>query len=421
MSAVATVDSAYAFTAASYAIILTRTLLRRLKHERLLPDDYLILSAMIFYAFNTAVYPITAFYGTNLTTKDPKSLSPNELEHGMTTSGYSQAKFPILIYHTVIIGSKWLLIGRPIYMSYLWTLKACILIFYARLTARTTDLLSVKLAAGLLAATWVMNLFTYFFECRPIWLYWQVLPGPPQCAKAVGSVIIFGTTDILTDLVIMIIPLPLIFRAKKPLKTRIQISSIFFLWIFVIVISALTMAIFLEHLDERRQMIWTQLECFFATVAANAPIIHGLWRHGCLHIRQGRFGPEICAPVPEYNLNVRAATAEAEICSQEVPRSSRGSLGLRVSGGIRRSIRKINERIRSSFDDAHIEQSITILQETRTGRIEHRSSEAGPADMFMGPAKTLGHVSTEISCGNPPIKPKHEFARLKMLHGHESR
>lgn len=59
MSAVAAVDSAYALTAASYAIILTRILLRRLKHERLLSDDYLMLFSMVFYALNTTSWPIT--------------------------------------------------------------------------------------------------------------------------------------------------------------------------------------------------------------------------------------------------------------------------------------------------------------------------------------------------------------------------
>lgn len=58
-SAAAVVDSAYAFTAASYAIIVTRTLLRRFKHESFLPDDYLMFFSMIFAALNTACYPIS--------------------------------------------------------------------------------------------------------------------------------------------------------------------------------------------------------------------------------------------------------------------------------------------------------------------------------------------------------------------------
>lgn len=55
-----TLDIAYTLTAASYTIIATRTLLRRLNHERFQIDDYLMLFATIFYAFDTACYPIAA-------------------------------------------------------------------------------------------------------------------------------------------------------------------------------------------------------------------------------------------------------------------------------------------------------------------------------------------------------------------------
>jgi hypothetical protein len=55
---VMTVDSAYILTALSYTIIAGRTLLRRLKHEKFQPDDYLMLFATLLYAMNTAVYPV---------------------------------------------------------------------------------------------------------------------------------------------------------------------------------------------------------------------------------------------------------------------------------------------------------------------------------------------------------------------------
>jgi hypothetical protein len=55
---VMTVDSAYVLTALSYTIIACRTLLRRLKHEKFHPDDYLMLFATLLYAVNTAVYPV---------------------------------------------------------------------------------------------------------------------------------------------------------------------------------------------------------------------------------------------------------------------------------------------------------------------------------------------------------------------------
>lgn len=56
------------------------------------------------------------------------------------------------------------------------------LIYYTRLTARTSHLLAVEIVAGLLVLTWIMCLFAFFLECRPLSLYWEVLPAAPQCA-----------------------------------------------------------------------------------------------------------------------------------------------------------------------------------------------------------------------------------------------
>ncbi|KAE8450156.1 hypothetical protein EG329_006937 [Mollisiaceae sp. DMI_Dod_QoI] len=302
----------------------------------------------------------------------------------------------------------------------MWTMKACLLIFYGRLTARTKDLLAVKLAAGLLAVTWVACFLTYFLECRPIWLYWQVLPGLPECAKAVGSVVVFGTTNLLTDLVVMIIPLPLIFRAQLPLKTKIQISAVFLIWIFAIAITTLKVVIILKNLSGSRKMIWTQAglcsSSMAQTVAANTPIIHGLWGHGLLHVKKGMFRKDTCAPTPDYDLTVRAPTEEPDHELRDEPRSSRGSLGLRVSGGIRKSVRKISEKMRKSFDGMQIEQSISILQETKTGRVEH-SNEADPADAFMGfgPIRSVGTVNTEIFSDSSDPTPRRGRTRFQKI------
>ncbi|KAF8865719.1 hypothetical protein BDZ45DRAFT_372901 [Acephala macrosclerotiorum] len=404
-SAAAVVDSAYAFTAASYAIILTRTLLRRLKHESFLPDDYLMFFSTVFATLDTACYPISIYYGTILTVHDdPEKLTLEQIQY-------------------VEYGSKWLLVGRVGYTTFMWLLKACILIYYARLTARTKYLLAVKLAAGLLAVTWIMNILADLVECRPIWLYWHVIKVEPDCAKAVRSQLVLGVTNIFTNIIILAIPLPLIFRAKLPLKTKFEISSVFSLWIFVIAITVIKMAITLKHLNLRTGMIWTQVECFSATVAANAPIIHELWRHALLHIKKGRFGADVCVSPPEYNLTVRAATEdpEDEDILHEMPRTSKGSLG-RHASNIRNSIRKINERIRSSFDDSHIERQISVLQETRTGRIE-QSSEADPSDAFMGygPVRTIGTVSTQIFSDSPTRTPRKGMTRFEKLRHHGAR
>jgi hypothetical protein len=50
------VGAAYFLTAASFTVILSRILFRRLKHEAFKPDDYLMLSATVLYAIYTAAF-----------------------------------------------------------------------------------------------------------------------------------------------------------------------------------------------------------------------------------------------------------------------------------------------------------------------------------------------------------------------------
>jgi len=54
----AIVNSAAFLTAIAYSIVLLRTVLRRLKHEKFEPDDYVMLFALLLYTINTISYPI---------------------------------------------------------------------------------------------------------------------------------------------------------------------------------------------------------------------------------------------------------------------------------------------------------------------------------------------------------------------------
>lgn len=89
-----------------------------------------------------------------------------------------------------------------------------------------------------------------------------------------------GSTNIATDLLLMCIPLPIILRARLPIRTKIQLCSVFFVGLFVIGISITRIVIVLQNLTQINKLIWGQMECFAATVVANAPIIHSLYRHG---------------------------------------------------------------------------------------------------------------------------------------------
>jgi hypothetical protein len=94
-----------------------------------------------------------------------------------------------------------------------------------------------------------------------------------------------GSTNIATDLLLMCIPLPIILRARLPIRTKIQLCSVFLVGLFVIGISITRIVIVLQNLTQINKLIWGQMECFAATVVANAPIIHSLYRHGRHHVQ----------------------------------------------------------------------------------------------------------------------------------------
>lgn len=105
----------------------------------------------------------------------------------------------------------------------------------------------------------------------------------------------------------MSIPIRIIIRSKLSMKTKLELVVVFTLGAFVVIVSMLRMVIVLTHWTQQNKLVWGQIECFTATIVANAPILHGLWKHSFIHIRQLKFGKTDECP-PEYNVAVRQPT-----------------------------------------------------------------------------------------------------------------
>lgn len=123
----------------------------------------------------------------------------------------------------------------------------------------------------------------------------------------IGAVYCLGLTNIITDLLLMSIPIRIIIRSKLAMKTKLELAAVFALGIFVVIASMLRMIIVLTHWTQQNKLLWGQIECFTATIVANAPVLHGLWRHGFSHIRRLKFGKTDECP-PEYSVAVRQPT-----------------------------------------------------------------------------------------------------------------
>lgn len=114
-----------------------------------------------------------------------------------------------------------------IYLVSLLGYKVSILILYLRLFAvnklfRYATWSTVLLVTAYLGA----NLFTQIFGCSPRSKYW--LPDTPgHCINYTKAGLAYGSMNIFSDLVIFILPLPIVWRLQLSRREKAGISVIF--------------------------------------------------------------------------------------------------------------------------------------------------------------------------------------------------
>lgn len=139
-------------------------------------------------------------------------------------------------HYNRVWGSKIQVVGWSFYAAILWGLKVCITALYGRLTYVQQELsqfmnlipslliadtccrtginhleLRVRLAYGILLATYLGVALTILCSCQPFHHFWQVSPDPGQLCRPTNSpvyVLVVLVTNIVTDLYLLSIPLP---------------------------------------------------------------------------------------------------------------------------------------------------------------------------------------------------------------------
>lgn len=84
--------------------------------------------------------------------------------------------------------------------------------------------------AGLLFVTWASLFVALFASCRPFKKFWQIFPDPGlMCQPAISPILIsvFLTCNILTDLYLISIPVPVLLRARLRTSQKFSLISLF--------------------------------------------------------------------------------------------------------------------------------------------------------------------------------------------------
>ncbi|KAJ6259672.1 hypothetical protein Dda_5310 [Drechslerella dactyloides] len=244
------------------------------------PDDLLMVVAGVVYSLET-----TAAYCVGYLAK------------GLANNGMTPEQREALVigsdeYNTRITGVKIQLIGWSLYTLLLWLLKGCLLIFYSRLTdglgQQTTK---IRIGAVALITTYIAVILSIHLGCHPYHKNFQMNPEPSNaCQPAISKIDCYVTVvlNVITDLYLMYIPLPLLWKAQIPLKRKFLLIAMFSGGCFVILAGILRVAFILADPvgGALSAGSWACRETFVAVIIGNIPMIYPLFMRGISAAKQ---------------------------------------------------------------------------------------------------------------------------------------
>ncbi|KAI1077804.1 hypothetical protein F5B20DRAFT_253301 [Whalleya microplaca] len=203
------------------------------------------------------------------------------LEFGTASEAlHDPNRFDEINYDLLKTGSILVLPARILITAVLWLQICILLVFYSRITS------GLGWARLMINGTWAAVVLTFvavilatLLECRPIHLYWQTSPNPGNCIRAYAQLLIQGISNIVIDLMLLVIAWPLVRLRKRSLYQYISLYTLFALGTFCIVITVIRVAlIFSKDSSQTTRSLWASVQMFVSCFVANAPTIYGSFR-----------------------------------------------------------------------------------------------------------------------------------------------
>ncbi|PYH92681.1 integral membrane protein Pth11-like protein [Aspergillus ellipticus CBS 707.79] len=244
-------------TAFSVAIIIVRVCGRYVRIERFFREDKAMMASVIPLLLRMACVHVILLWGTN-----------NTKTEGLTAEG---------IRHRVI-GSKLVLVARILYAIFIWTAKFTVCEFLKRVAGkiwRRSLRIFLKFLYYFLASTLIAVIIATLAECQPFDHYWQVVPDPgPRCRLGYANLITMGSCDVITDLLLVSFPIPLIVMTHMPLKRKVSLVVLFALSLILVGITCYRVPSVIWHDGSQQyRSLVASLEILAATAVSNAVII----------------------------------------------------------------------------------------------------------------------------------------------------
>lgn len=124
-------------------------------------------------------------------------------------------------------------------LNVIWTLKACMLFMFARISATTSYRRWIQYLAIYVFLGWFAIQIVFFTACRPFKGYWGMPPPDSQCTTYEHYAMVQAVFNISSDLAMLMIPMPMLAKVSLPLRQKVILAGLFSMGGFVVSESSL--------------------------------------------------------------------------------------------------------------------------------------------------------------------------------------
>jgi hypothetical protein len=244
-------------TGFALAAILIRVGGRYVRTEKLFREDWIMFGNVLPLLARMGLVHVILIWGTN-----------NTKTAGLTS----------IETHNRSIGSRLVLASRVFYTLFIWMAKWSILEFLKRLVGafwHTSYEVGLHIIRYFLLATFIAVFISDLAECYPFTHYWQVIPDPgPHCREGIAQLMTMGICDIITDLVLVAFPIPIVIRSEMALKRKVSLVLLFGLSLGLVGLTAYRVPATISRKSSQQfRSLFASFEILAAAGVTNAIVI----------------------------------------------------------------------------------------------------------------------------------------------------
>ncbi|PNS14926.1 hypothetical protein CAC42_2155 [Sphaceloma murrayae] len=241
----------------SVVIILLRICGRKIRVNAFFAEDKVILLSIIPLLIRMGLIHVVLLFGTN--NVDTAGLTPLQIqkrEHG----------------------SRLVLAARIFYAMFIWMSKYTVSEFLKRTFYNTWRQSYEWVLRGIrifLFCTFFAVVIATLAECQPVTHYWQVVPDPgPQCRQGFAQLITMGVADIITDILLVAFPIPIILRAQLSKTRKFFLVMLFSASLILIGVTGSRVPKVIEKRGRQQyRTVWASIEILVSTFVSNAVVV----------------------------------------------------------------------------------------------------------------------------------------------------